>query len=275
MTADGVGAEQPARVGSDADAARRAAALAAPRVPRKFVVWAAVAVVVLAGGGMLLERVFTSVGLNSYSISASSSASPGKRASKSAVVPLRSFMGITAGSGALGPALSLTDQRGRSVTLESLRGRVVVLTFFDAGCDDICPVLGAEIRRAESQLGAKASTVAFVAVNTDPRTLSVAATARTSSRLGLASRPNWYFLTGSLASLDTVWTRYGITVEVARATHQVAHTELMIFLDRTLHERIEATPVGDQKRGGTTTLPAASIVRFGDGIASYARTLLH
>ncbi|HUY30561.1 MAG TPA: SCO family protein [Acidimicrobiales bacterium] len=272
MTADGLGAEHAARVDADADAARRAAAIAAPRVPRKFVVWAAVAVVVLAGGGMLLERVFTSAGLNSYSITASSSA---RQASKPATVPLRSFMGITAGSGALAPALSLTDQRGRSVTLESLRGRVVVLTFFDAACDDICPVLGAEIRRAESQLGAKAPTVAFVAVNTDPRTLSVAATARTSSRLGLASQPNWYFLTGSLASLDTVWTHYGITVEVARATHQVAHTELMIFLDRTLHERIEATPVGDQKRGGSTTLPAASIVRFGDGIATYARTLLH
>lgn len=243
----------------------------APRVPRKFIVWGAVAVVVLAGGGVLAERLFTSVGLNAYSVTASSA---GSSRSRPATVPLRAFMGITAASGGVAPPFSLTDQRGQRVGLSFFRGKVVVLTFFDSSCTDICPVLGAEIRRAESDLGSDASRVAFVAVNTDPESLSVAAAARTSAALGLASRPNWYLLTGSLASLDSVWTRYGITVEVDRRTHVVAHTELLVLLDASLRERIDATPFGDQKRNGATTLPASSIDRFGGGIASYARTLL-
>lgn len=255
----------------------RAAALAHPptRVPRKVIYWALAALVVLGGGGIGLEHLFTASGLNQYSVTASSafSGTPHAR-STSLSAPLRAFMGIVRVPGTPAPALVLTDQSGATLRLDQLRGRVVVLAFFDAACDDICPVLGSEIVRAESALGAKASRVAFVAVNSDPQATTVAATARTTAALGLARYHNWYFLTGTLGALDVAWTRYGITVEVAETTHRVAHTEMMYFIDPSGHERLEATPFANESRSGTSSLDRTSIDRFGVGIADYARQLL-
>lgn len=263
----------------------RAAALAdpAPRVPRKVLYWAIAALVVLGGGGALLERLFTSVGLNEYSVAASSATSGTSASSAAATTPappsiassLPNFMGISRLSGAPAPPFTLTDQNGAAVSLASLHGKVVVLTFFDAACNDICPVLGREIVRAEIALGPEAPRVAFVAVNTDPRATGIAATAATSSALGLARYANWYFLTGSLSKLDPAWTHYGVTVEVSTATHRVAHTDLLYFLDTAGRERLGATPFANQSRSGPTTLSNADIRRFGDGLASYARQLLH
>ncbi|HVC24941.1 MAG TPA: SCO family protein [Acidimicrobiales bacterium] len=249
-----------------------------PGVPRKFIALAVVAVVVLGGGGVLLERVFTSAGLNAYSVSASSRATTVRSTtphSTTLAAPLRSFMDLSPRSGSVAPQFTLLDQSGHRTSLASLRGKVVVLTFFDAACDDICPVVGAEIRRAEQALGGDAPRVAFVAVNTDPEALSAAWLSRTTGRLGLGRYPNWYFLTGGIGALDVVWTHYGITIEVSRASHHVAHTEAMYFLDGSQRERFEVTPFGNERLNGPTTLAPASIARFGAGIATYARELLH
>lgn len=257
----------------------RAAALAAPpnRVPRKAIYWGLAVLVVLGGGGVLLENVFTGAGLNAYSVTAASPSSTTKTTKKapaSAVTSMRDLMGITRLSGSVAPSLSLTDQAGARVTLSSLKGRPVVLTFFDAACDDICPVLGAEVLAAEKALGADAKRVDFVAVDTDPRALSTAATQSTSVKLGLAAYSNWHFLSGSIGALDVAWTRYGITVEVADTTHRVSHTDLLYFIDPEGRLRFTATPFANESRSGTFSLERATIDRFGLGIADYARQLL-
>ncbi len=53
---------------------------------------------------------------------------------------------------------SLTDQHGRNVTLASLRGKVVLLTFLDDTCTTDCPLIAQEFRRAGQLLGADAAT---------------------------------------------------------------------------------------------------------------------
>ncbi len=52
------------------------------------------------------------------------------------------------------PAFSLTDQHGRNVSLASLRGKVVLLTFLDDTCSTDCPVIAQEFRLAGHLLGA-------------------------------------------------------------------------------------------------------------------------
>jgi protein SCO1 len=183
-------------------------------------------------------------------------------------------MGISRISGGRAPSFSLTDQRGATVTLASLRGRAVVLMFFDSTCNDICPVLGKEVARAETALGTSAARVDFVAVNTDPNATAVSSAAAVTAKLGLGGKSNFYFLTGSLSTLDIVWTHYGISIEVAQATQRIAHTDLMYFIDPSGHERESATPFADESKSGASSLPATSIDRFGLGIADYARQLL-
>lgn len=260
----------------------RAAALATPppRVPRQVFYWAAGVIAVLGVGGAFLEHFLDAHGIPAYSISASSTSPPtassaGSTPSSGAVrASLPRFMDIARLPGGPAPAFRLTDQTGATVSLTTLRGRVVVLTFFGTACKDICPVLGREIARADAELAGASAHVAFVAVNTDPLATSRAAVERTTGELGLGSLANWYFLTGTIARLDPVWTRYGITIEVSTTTHRIAHTDVVYFLDPAGRERLRATPFADQSRSGQVSLPASSIERFAGGIASYARGLL-
>jgi cytochrome oxidase Cu insertion factor (SCO1/SenC/PrrC family) len=251
---------------------------APPGIPRRVFYWGLAALVVLGGGGALLEHVLDDHGIPAYSVSASNTTIPTATSGSSTPgaihAPLAQFMQIDRLSGAVAPQFHLVDQSGTPVSLAGLRGRVVVLTFFSEACNDICPVIGREIALADRDLGARAAGVAFVAVNADPLVTAPTTAQRTSAALGLASEPNWYLLTGSLAQLDPVWTRYGVTIDVAKSTGRVAVTPVLYFLDGAGHERLRATPFADETRAGKVSLPRSSLDRFAAGIASYARSLI-
>ena len=65
-------------------------------------------------------------------------------------------------------AFQLTDQHGRTVSLASLRGKVVLLTFLDPVCTSDCPLIAQEFRAAGQLLGAAARKVELVAVVANP-----------------------------------------------------------------------------------------------------------
>src|SRR5450756_393223 len=60
---------------------------------------------------------------------------------------------------------ALTDQRGTTITMSGLKGKVVVLEFFDPHCTDVCPIVSQELVDANKDLGSARSEVVFVAVN--------------------------------------------------------------------------------------------------------------
>ncbi len=62
----------------------------------------------------------------------------------------------------------LTDQHGRTVSLASLHGKVVLLTFLDPVCTSDCPLIAQEFRAAGQLLGASARHVELVAVVANP-----------------------------------------------------------------------------------------------------------
>lgn len=190
---------------------------------------------------------------------------------------LPGLLGLSPGHGTA-TGFRLVDQQGHPVDLADLRGKVVVLSFFDPNCRDICPVVAAELRAAARDLGPAASSVAFVTVDTDPLHTGPAAAvegARTSGLGGPGGIPGWRYLSGTLAQLDAVWEHYGITVDVQRATRAVSHNDTLWFIDPSGHLAYEATPFADQnRRSGAFTLAAATERRFGAGIARYARHLL-
>ena len=66
------------------------------------------------------------------------------------------------------PAFSLTDQGGRAVTLASLHGKVVLLTFLDDTCSTDCPLIAQEFRQAGQLLSAATQRVELVAINYNP-----------------------------------------------------------------------------------------------------------
>lgn len=269
------------------DVVDRAAALArgAPGIPANFVWWVLGAALVLALGGLVGEHLFSSAGLNPTPTSTPAAATPpeppasvptptsvGADPSLSASLP--SFMGLTRLTPRPAPSFTLTDQTGRPVSVPAVPSRVLVISFFDAPCDDICPVLAQEIEQADHDLGSQAADVGFLTVNTDPRALAQSDEAPTLQRTGLGALSNWQMLTGPLASLNGVWRSYGVSISLDTRTGLEAHNDVLDFVDAQGFVRYRATPFADESAGGSYSLPAAAVARWGDGIAAYARQLI-
>jgi cytochrome oxidase Cu insertion factor (SCO1/SenC/PrrC family) len=135
------------------------------------------------------------------------------------------------------PLFTLTDQHGQSVSLASLRGHTVALTFLDPVCTTDCPLIAQEFRQTDQQLGGQAARVDFVAVVANPIYRTAAFTSAFDRQEGLTGLPNWYFLTGSLPALEHVWDSYGVLVSAETAGAMVAHSDLAFVIDPQGRER--------------------------------------
>lgn len=135
------------------------------------------------------------------------------------------------------PNFSLVDQNGRPVTLESLRGRAIALTFLDPVCTNDCPLIAQEFRLADKMLGSQSPGAVFVAVVANPLYRSTTVTRAFDRVEGLAGIPNWLYLTGTPSQLRDVWDSFGIQVQVEPGGSMVAHSELAYVIDATGHTR--------------------------------------
>jgi cytochrome oxidase Cu insertion factor (SCO1/SenC/PrrC family) len=141
------------------------------------------------------------------------------------------------------PGFALTDQNGRTVTLASLRGKVVLLSFFDPVCTPGCPPVGQEFRRAATLLGASARRVALVGIVLSPGYRPVSTLRAFDRREGLDRVPGWLFLTGTLAQLHRVWHGYGIPAQdLAGAAARYADEAFVIDRAGRVRRRFSAEP---------------------------------
>ncbi len=137
------------------------------------------------------------------------------------------------------PAFTLTDQAGRQVSLASLRGKVVLLTFLDPVCTSDCPVIAQEFRGADQAIGAAGKQVELVAVVANPLYRSTAYTRAFDRQERLTGLPNWLFLTGTLGQLRHVWRDYGIAAQILPAGGMIEHSDVAYVIDQRGYTRTE------------------------------------
>jgi cytochrome oxidase Cu insertion factor (SCO1/SenC/PrrC family) len=138
------------------------------------------------------------------------------------------------------PAFRLTDQHGRTVTLASLRGKVVLLTLLDDTCTTDCPLIAQEFRDAGQLLGADTRHVELVAINYNPLYTQVSYIQAFDRQEGLATVPNWLYLTGTRAQLEPVWRHYGAApAEILPAGSMIGHGDYAFVIDQAGHLRRE------------------------------------
>ncbi len=171
------------------------------------------------------------------------------------------------------PGFRLTDQQGHTMTLASLRGKVVVLEFMDPHCVDICPIVSQEFIDAYHQLGAQASKVVFAAINVNQYYATVTDMAAFSTAHRLNTIPGWHFFTGPVPALQTAWRDYNIEVLAPNPNADIIHTSSLYFIDAKGAERFFASPMVDHTAGGTAYLPLAQISDWASGIARLAGDL--
>jgi cytochrome oxidase Cu insertion factor (SCO1/SenC/PrrC family) len=262
----------------------RAAALRAGSVPvpRIFIYWIIAGFAVLGLGGVLVEHFIGNAGVSTLvttppttlaGTGPSLAPTPAAPSAPPVSASLPAFIGLSKLAGKPAPPLSLQAPGGNPWTLAQTSGKVTVMAFFNAECNDICPVLAKEITRADQLLGPKATSVDFVVVNSDPSETSLTPPPPALTQTGLANLANVTFLNGALTDLSHVWRDYGVTVAVDNTTRVVTHTDIMYFIDPRGRMKLSATPFADEDSLGIFSLPPDSIQRFAQGIAQEAGSL--
>ncbi len=266
----------------------------APPIPRKAIVVAVVAFAVLGLGGVVFDHFFGGPVSSSTAITAGTNppslettlprptettrpaetTRPTEPVVADVPAQLVSLMGLTELNASPAPGFTLDTKGGSTVSLSSLRGKVVVVSFFDSLCNDICPVLATELRQADTDLGVDAARVVMLTVNTDPAATSQESATAAETSTALRYVPEWHFLTGTLKQLDGVWKEYGVTIEVQPSTQTVSHNDVLDFIDPEGRLRFRATPFGNESSDGSFSLPYGTEMLFASGMADTARSLL-
>ena len=98
--------------------------------------------------------------------------------------------------------VSLQNQLGETVSLDSLRGKVIIIDFFFTHCASICPIMTHNMRRLQDASKQKDQTknldttfVRFLSFTVDPAHDSVPVLKKYADRYGVNS-DLWWMLTG-------------------------------------------------------------------------------
>ena len=128
------------------------------------------------------------------------------------------------------PGFTLTDQAGQQVSLASLRGKVVLLTFLDPVCTSDCPLIAQEFREADQMLGARPAGRAgrgrrqpALPVHRLHQGLRPPGTADRAAQLAVPDRV--------AAQLRHVWSDYGVAAEILPAGGMIAHNDVAYVID--------------------------------------------
>ncbi len=131
------------------------------------------------------------------------------------------------------PPLSLRNYTGERVNISSYRGKAVLVTFLYTHCPDVCPLIAANLRVAQNEMGAAtAAKVQVIAVSVDPRG-DTPQTVATFLRLhGMTGRMK--YLIGSPRELGRVWQAWHVGSERdAEQPDIVNHSALVYGIDAT------------------------------------------
>ena len=129
------------------------------------------------------------------------------------------------------PELALIDQAGQPLSLNDLRGKVVLLTFTYSSCADVCPLITAAIATLQQRLtAAERQQVFLLSVTTQPEVDTPTVLHAYANRFG-ADLASWAFLTGHPQAVREVWQAFGLTVK-PRAKGGVDHPASTLLIDR-------------------------------------------
>ncbi len=162
----------------------------------------------------------------------------------------------------------LVDQFGRPVSLASLRGKTVALTFLDPVCTNECPVIAQELKQADTMLGSLRSRVELVGVVANPLYHAVAFVDAFDRQEGLQHVPNWLYLTGSLPALAKTWSEFGVQVQYLPGGSMVGHSEVAYVIGPNGRVRLS---LDDDPGPATQASRSSFAVTLAQGIREVAR----
>ncbi len=122
----------------------------------------------------------------------------------------------------------LSNARGGRTGTADVGGKPYALTFLYTDCPDVCPLIGAELRRALELLGPRADDVAVLAVSVDPAGDTPGAVREWLERHRLPE--NFHYLLGSEDELKPVWDAYYAAPQIP-GRPESSHTASIWLID--------------------------------------------
>jgi protein SCO1/2 len=130
------------------------------------------------------------------------------------------------------PAFTLMNQEDESVSLESLQGKVVLVTAVYASCTTTCPMMLKKIRNVLDELSEKErNELAVVAFTLNPEVDS-RELRRMISRIYSMDAPQFHFVNGLPMEVNALLDRLDVARTKDEKTGQIVHSNLFFLLDR-------------------------------------------
>ena len=136
------------------------------------------------------------------------------------------------------PSVELTDSEKQPFSLESLRGKVVLVSFVYTTCNGSCPATTSKLDRARRALreeGLWGRSVEFVSITLDPTRDSPEALAAY-AKIYRAEPKSWHFLTGSPERVAEVIASWDMWAKVG-PSGVIDHPSRIFLLDPKGHRR--------------------------------------
>lgn len=133
---------------------------------------------------------------------------------------------------------TLETRNAQPVTLSSLRGQWVWLSYGYTHCPDVCPTTLATLKRAKESLGTNAAQVRVVFVSVDPKRDTPDITQQYVEHFG----PDFVGLSGSPTAVATAAQSFNVTYEAkesdSAAGYLVSHSAFVYLIDPQSRWRI-------------------------------------
>ncbi|MEJ0014252.1 MAG: SCO family protein [Actinomycetota bacterium] len=146
-------------------------------------------------------------------------------------------------------SIPLTDANGKTFTLASLKGKIIVLTDFLTLCNEVCPMISVNMRDiGDAAAKAKLSkSITGLEITVDPKRDNPK---RLKAYQSLFNDPSWTVATSTAAGLKSLWSWFGIYYKVQspddemidwmtgkKLTYDVDHTDAVVIIGPNLHWR--------------------------------------
>ena len=128
--------------------------------------------------------------------------------------------------------IHLTNQFGKLVSLDDLKGKIIVLDFFFTRCPTICPQLAKSMRKLQRSFTNNDSIVQFISISVDPLNDSVTQLRKWAEKYNV-NPDSWWLLTGNRDSIYNFGLKE-IKASIADVNVDTAfiHTENFFLLDK-------------------------------------------
>ena len=136
--------------------------------------------------------------------------------------------------------ITLTNQLGEQVSLDDIKGSIIIADFFFTRCPSICPTLTKNMKELQDAMKMKdfrkmieSNYVRFISFSVDPERDSAAALKKYADKFGV-NHDTWWFLTGPRESIyDFAFNELKIGLQDGEGIDSnFIHTEKFVLLDK-------------------------------------------